>query len=666
MQIRFLFFLVSLLTISTLSAQQYTTVKTVKGKTKKQFQKAKEYAFNREYPKALRELDKIIEDNPTFIDAVIDRAELHYDQKRYAQAEVDFERALSIAADYNARVYYVLALAEMKQDKYLEAAANFELYANNGDSRNEKRKARALRYRDTAFFLEKAMKNPVPYNPQRLSSNINTDRAEYLPTFTADGETLIYTARVPAKTQRGDYVEQEDFYMSTNVDGEWQKGEPITDINTPLSEGAQSISADGRFLVFTGCNRRDGYGSCDIYFSEKKNGRWTRPENIGSPINTGKWESLPSLSADGQLMYFTSDRPGGLGGKDIYLSQRQANGSWSKPQNIGDKINTPEDDQNPFFHPDGETLYFMSKGHPGIGNYDLYVSRKDENGEWQKPKNLGFPINTKGNEGALTISLDGKTAYFASDQSNLGQSDASAFDSGRSVGGTDIYSFELYPEARPQPVTYVKAKVRDANTKKDLVAQVEFIDLKTNQIHTASSTNEKGEFLVVLPMGKDYALNVSKQKYLFHSENFALAETSSLTEPYLLNIDLVPIAKPTTTSNTPIAKAKPIILKNVFFATASAELLDASLNELQRLKTLLVDNPNLNIQINGHTDNVGQDADNQTLSTNRAKAVYNYLIENGIAESRLKYKGFGESQPIDTNETKEGRQRNRRTEFEAF
>jgi outer membrane protein OmpA-like peptidoglycan-associated protein len=261
--------------------------------------------------------------------------------------------------------------------------------------------------------------------------------------------------------------------------------------------------------------------------------------------------------------------------------------------------------------------------------------------------------------------LDGKTAYFASDQKNVGKLEQSAFDSGRSVNGTDIYSFELYPAIRPQPVTYVKAKVRDANTQQDLIAEVDFVDLATGQTHTKSLTNEKGEFLVVLPIGKDYALNVAQQKYLFHSENFALAESNSLTEPYLLNIDLIPIQEKENNDSL-IAKAKTVILKNVFFATGSADLLDASLTELNRLKNLLVENPNLNIQINGHTDNVGSDSANQTLSTNRAQAVYRFLIENGIAASRLRFKGFGESQPIATNDTEAGRQENRRTEFEAF
>lgn len=659
----FLLSLCSFLAIS-LSAQKYTTKKTVSGKAKKSFEKAKQYAFERQYDRAMHELDRILEKDPTFIDALIDRAEIHFDQKRYAVAEKDFETAMAIDPAYNPRVFYILALAELKQKKPLEAAKHFEQYAES-ETRNEERKAKALRYRDNALFADHALKNPVPFQPKSLGANINTQYSEYLPSFTADSETLIYTARTPFRGRDNRLQEQEDFFIAKKVNGGWTKGQPLEGVNTPLSEGAQSVSADGRFLVFTGCNRKEGYGSCDIYFSEYKNDRWTSPKNIGGTINSKAWESLPSLSADGRTMYFTSERASSIGGKDIYVTYRDDNGNWSKPKNVGAPINTTEDDQSPFIHPDGKTLYFMSMGHPGMGNYDLYFSRLDENNQWATPTNLGYPINTKANEGALTVSLDGKTAYFASDLTSLKEGETTAFTSGTSRSDTDIYSFDLYPEARPLPVTYVKAKVKDVETKKDLIAQVEFIDLENGTTHTSSETNEYGEFLVVLPMGKDYALNVSKKRYLFHSENFGLAESNSLTDPFLLEIDLVPIKEKSTVDAT-IIKAKPIILKNVFFATASAELLDASLIELQRLKQLLEDNNNLKIQINGHTDNVGSETANQTLSTDRAKAVYNYLIESGIAAKRLRYKGFGESMPIESNDTKAGRQSNRRTEFEVF
>ena len=473
-----------------------------------------------------------------------------------------------------------------------------------------------------------------------------------MPSLTADGEKLVFV-RVVGR--------QEDFYLSQKKNGRWEEAIPLENINHPqLSEGAQSIAANGKSIVFTACERKEGMGRCDLYIAEMKNGQWQPARNLGSPINTKGWESQPSLSADGNTLYFVSDRQGGQGLIDLWVSRKDTAGHWGEPQNLGPTINTAEREQAPFIHPDGQTLYFMSDGHPGLGGFDIYFSRLQPDGSWGTPQNLGYPINTEANEGAFIVSLDGATAYFSTDRAGVLDS-LMPEDRKLLRRASDIYSFELYPEARPQPVTYVKAIVREAGTRRPLIAEVDFIKLKSGQSHVQAQTDEEGEFLVVLPMGEDYALNVSKPGYLFHSENFALAEASSLTEPFLLEIELSPISEPTAGEPA----AKPVILKNVFFETASAALRPESTAELTRLKDLLEDNPGLAIRINGHTDNVGSEEDNQLLSENRAKAVYDFLVEKGIPEERLQYKGYGESKPIATNYTAEGRQQNRRTEFEV-
>jgi len=340
-------------------------------------------------------------------------------------------------------------------------------------------------------------------------------------------------------------------------------------------------------------------------------------------------------------------RPGGKGGRDLWFTTRQAGGKWSKPENLGATINTDLDEQTPFLHPDGQTLYFTSNGLPGMGENDLYLVRRQPDGTWGTPQNLGFPINTKANEGTLTVSLDGRTAYFAANRPD-------------SQGGIDIYQFEMPANARPQPVTYARAKVKDAVTGKPLIAKVEFTDLKTGLSYVSANTKSDGSFLVCLPAGKDYALNVNKEKYLFYSENFNLVETATFDKPFLLNIELQPIG-----SNPDAAApvSKPIALRNVFFETGSAALLPSSAAELDRLAALLTEVPTLRIQINGHTDNVGDDGSNLKLSEARAKSVYDYLATKNVAADRLKFKGYGEAQPIETNDTPEGRSRNRRTEF---
>ncbi|MEO0340526.1 MAG: OmpA family protein, partial [Bacteroidota bacterium] len=480
--------------------------------------------------------------------------------------------------------------------------------------------------------------NPLPFSPHKLPSSINTRDSEYLPSFSADGTQLIYTA-----VRRG----QEDFYFSQKIDGVWQEGEPIIGINTNNNEGAQTISGDGRTLIFTGCNRKDGFGSCDLYISYKREDYWSRPVNMGRGINSNNWESQPSLSANGRVLFFASTRSGGFGKSDIYRAILGNDGMWSPPENLGPAINTNQDELGPFIHADGQTLYFVSNGHPGMGGIDLFKTEFLGDNAWDNPKNLGYPINTTGDESTLIVSLDGKLGYFASNFS-------------KSRKTTDIYEFELPEPLRPKPVTYLKAKVIDALTKAPLPADVELYEVATEAVQYANKADEAGLFLVSLPAGQRYGLNVSMENYLFHSEQFDLIEATSFDAPYDLLIELQPIIPPA------IAKEdapKPIILKNIFFETASAALLPESTKELQRLYQLLIDNPSMNIQINGHTDDIGKDEDNLTLSRNRAEAVYNYLITQGIVKDRLSFKGYGESIPIESNDSAPGRQANRRTEF---
>jgi len=444
----------------------------------------------------------------------------------------------------------------------------------------------------------------------------------------------------------------------------------MASINTHLNEGAQTISGDGKLFIFTGCNRKDGVGSCDLYYSRQvTKGQWSKPRNLGRPVNSPGWESQPSLSIDGRTLYFVSERAG-MGKRDIFVCYRKKKG-WTEPQPLSDVINTPEHDQSPYLHPDGKTLYFMSQGHPGMGKDDLYFSKKQSDGSWSTPQNLGYPINTEEHEGALFIARDGKTAYFATDRmakKTVEQQDVNAFQNPMAKVDIDIYSFELPVAARANPVTYVKAIVKDADTKKPLQSYAQLTSLSSLTTIYDGSTDKVGELFVCIPLGDNYGLHVERPGYAFHSENFTLMEETSLADPFTLEIFLKKIPKPTAatnptpTSTTPV-KSEPIILKNVFFATNSAELRPESVDELTRLKEMLEANATLRIQINGHTDNVGDDQSNLTLSDNRAKAVEDFLIKNGISGNRLSHKGFGETSPIDSNDNEVGRQNNRRTEF---
>lgn len=638
MQLRY-FFLFIFLTFSwQINAQEeYVTTKTAHKKAIKAYNKGNQYNRARDYASAVKELNKAIKREPTFLSAYLLRADSYFAMNDFKNAEADFEKILSIAPNYKPRINYVVAIVEAEQNKYDEAAVHLKAFLDS-NPRGERIVKKATRLLSNYEFAAEAVKNPVPFNPQNLGENINTPLAEYLPTLTADAQTLIFTRRDRF---------QEDFYIAKKVNGEWQRAKNLgAPINTRENEGAETISADGQTLVYTVCNRKQDFGSCDLYFSELKNGEWTIPRNIGAPINSAAWESQPSLSADGQTLYFTSNRSKN---KDIWRSQRQTDGTWSNPVKLN--INTKGHEEGPFIHADGQTLYFTSTGYAGMGKADLFMSRLQADGTWGTPQNLGYPINTKAQEGALIVSLDGKTAYFSS--TKLG-----------GYGAVDLYSFEMPKPLRPKPVTYAKIKIKDPKTRQPLKANLDVLILGNSQIHVSAQTNEDGESLICLPMGVDYALNVNKKGYLFHSENFALKAENSKDEPFVLKIYLqkIPKEEPTITLN-PDPVLKPVILKNVFFKSGSAELEVASQAELDKLVNLLNDNPTMNIQINGHTDNVGSDDDNLKLSESRAQSVVNYLITKKIEAKRLKFKGFGETLPISTNDTPNGRQQNRRTEF---
>jgi hypothetical protein len=379
-------------------------------------------------------------------------------------------------------------------------------------------------------FSIEAMNNPVPFNPVNLGPSINSSYDEYWPSITADGLTLVVTVQIPKTRGIEEFSRnmQEDFFISTWENGKWtpkkSMGNPI---NTDLNEGAQSLSADGHFMFFTACNRPDGLGSCDIYFSVWTGDRWSPPRNIGKPINSAHWDAQPSISPDGRTIYFCSRRPGGKGKIDLWQSTVTEDGYWGEPENLGDQINTPGDEMSPFIHADNQTLYFSSNGLHGLGDFDLFISRKSEAGEWGPAKNLGYPINSYFEEIGLIVNAKGNKAYYSSTR--------------MSNSGKDIFEFELYDEVRPGNVTYMKGSVFDKETSKPLVAKFELIDLITKKIVMQAFSDPRGEFLVCIPTNQDYALNVSRDGYLFYSDNFSLKDIREITDPFLKDVPLQPL-----------------------------------------------------------------------------------------------------------------------------
>ena len=641
-----LFIIVFFLCLIQAQAQSFITSKNAPEKIKEAFKIA--FAdFNAEnYGKSIKELDKIIKKCPNFINAYQLMADCYIQQKNWKEATIFLNKAASLGPDYDPKIYYLLGQIAMEQEQYVDARSQFEKFLKY-PSKSDAISNRAKKLLGDAIFRPDALSKPVRFEPKNMGTNINSSNRDYFPSITADENTMIFTVQIG----EGQYG-QEDLYRSLKKNGEWTKAEPIPNVNTTENEAAQSVSADGKFLVFTVCNRAGDFGSCDLYFSERINGRWSDPKNLGSAINTANWESQPSVSPNADAIYFTRGGARGQGDKNLMISKRNEDGSWAEPLAITE-LNTPYDDSAPCIHPDGQTLYFSSSGHPGMGGLDLFVSRLRTDGIWDKPQNLGYPINTAQNEEALAVALSGSLAFIASDRPG-------------GFGSLDIYSFEMPKAIQPNPVTYVKGYVYDAVTKKALnKTTVEIYDLSADKLFTKTKTDADGEFMLCMPLGRDYSLNVKKQKYLFYSDNFALKEIRNQQNPFLLDIPLQPILEPSGKIDTSssIKEGNPIILKNVFFATNSAELRVESEVELNRLKQLLDENPKMKIRINGHTDNEGSDSDNLLLSDRRAKAVRDYLISKGIARERLDAKGYGESKAISNNDSPEGRQLNRRTEF---
>ena len=606
---------------------------------------------------AIRYLEAAVEREPRFAEALTELAGVYYNDGEYARAEPYLERAAALAGNAGTEALYGLAMAEMKLGKYGEAVGHLDDYLAGGQLREDRRGA-AERFRADAEFRATALNSTATITLERLPDAINTaGSSEYLPALTADGQTMVFTRRVDNR--------QEDFFRSERVDGRWQEAQPLAGVNTAANEGAQALSADGRLLVFTACDRRDGIGGCDLYYALRHDTGWTAPRNLGAPVNTRAWESQPSLAANGNLLFFASRRAGGQGEADLYASGRTPDGGWTEPINLGPTVNTPADDMAPFFHADGRTLYFMSEGHPGMGGFDLYLTRIGEDNLWATPTNLGPPINTPGNEGALAVALDGRTAYYATDANTLDTARVSV-GGGAAGRGTDLYTFELPEPARAGVVTYLRARVIDAVTRAPIGASALISDAATDAPFVRRrADDEDGTFLAVLPAGKAYALTVEEPGYLFYSDRFELTEPADIGAPYELLIPLqpLPVQGVSTSPTAPAAEAPPVVLRNVLFATASADLLPASTPELTKLAALLTDNPALRIELRGHTDDVGEEAGNLALSQRRAEAVRDYLITAGIDPARLRAEGFGESRPQREGTDAESRRLNRRTEF---
>jgi len=639
---RNIFVALMLFTGSVVLGQDYSSTSK---KAIREFEKAKEFFQYKNDAEAEALLWQTVKIDPAFTEAWFMLAQIYLDQRKPNEAADYYLKGVMTNPDKNAYGFLKVAELEYNVGRYEEAAGHLAAWLSK-EYRNEEMQMKAADLEKRINFALDAIAHPVPFNPVSLGPGINTEQYEYWPALSIDEKTIFFTVLGP---QNEDMLKtkaelQEDFYFSRREENNWGMrtwlGPPV---NTNANEGAQSVTADGKIIYFTVCNRPDGHGRlCDLYFSRVlEDGSWSAPENLGDEINTTSSEKHPSITADGRKLYFVSNRPGGKGDYDVWMSEKKGD-KWAKPVNLGDSINSPGMEQSPFIHPDQHSLYFTSDGWPGMGRGDIFLAKLKTDGSWTKPENLGYPINTYNEEIGFIVNAKGTRAYFSSNR--------------REGTDTDIFAFDLPEELRPDPVSYITGRVFDARTYKGIEAVFQLIDLQTGEVVMESASNPgEGDYFVGIPSGSSYAFNVSQQGYLFYSDHFDIEKQYDRLDPFRKDIPL-----------EPIQKGKMVVLNNIFFDTDSDVLKDESKVELQKVLEFLDVNKSVRVEISGHTDNTGTESHNLELSRKRASAVVNYLVSNGTDPGRIESKGYGASQPVDTNDTEAGKAANRRTELKIL
>lgn len=621
------------------AAQAQRTPDTKNKKAAEYFTQADNYRVRGQYDQAIEYLQAAISKDDEFYDAWLMLGLIHKAQGNLVPAREALEHLLTIKRDNQAPAYFELADLYIQTQKYeqaLEMAENY-LALNPGNTR---RKLQAEKFLANAEFAIANAARIAEFDPRPLPENVNYFPMQYFPVLTIDGQGIIYTRRLGVSM---DY--DEDLVISRkDANGQWMTPASLSEnINSAGNEGTCTMSADGRSLIFTSCYGREVYGSCDLFISYRSGDTWSAPENLGEVVNSTSWESQPSLSADGRTLYFVSNRQGGVGNRDIWMTRLDEDGNWTPPVNLGPEINTPDEDVSPFIHPNNTTLYYASNGRAGFGGYDIYYTQRTPDG-WEDVKNFGAPVNTGEDQVSLFISADGKQGYYSLE------------DQSEPRIKSRIYTFNVPEDMQVAARTsYISGMVTDAETGEYLEAEIELFDiLEDRREALVTSDPADGSYLIVLTEGSEYALYVNREGYLFNSASFAFEEGQDI-QALSRDIELEPIREGSVS-----------VLNNIFFDTDKYELKEKSATELDKVVRFLERNPDVRIEISGHTDDVGQADYNLELSGKRAQAVYNYLTGRGIASSRLEAKGYGQTVPAVPNTSDENRSENRRIEFKIL
>ncbi|MFB6257586.1 MAG: OmpA family protein [Flavobacteriales bacterium] len=654
------------------------------------------------WQKALEQLKKAHEVNSHSASLHFNMGKCYLQSNKKFKALEHFKRAKELKPKVHPRIDFFLARGYHLNGKWRKAEKAYKEYRralrrmeDQDEERIKVQKKLVDKRLDECRAGGRLVQDPIRVWVDNLGDSINTEYPEYGAIISPDESLLIFTSRRPSTTggEKHELLNQyyEDVYKAERkANGGWSKAENFGEpVNTEEHDAIVSLSPGGKRLLIY----RPGGKGCEgnLLMSRKTAEGWTDPEELDDPVNSDYFENSADFSFDGNKLYFISTRPEGNQGKntprplladnnqcehskDIWVVEwNEEDEEWTNLKNLGPTINTPYDEDGVYLHPDGKTIYFASQGHNNMGGFDIFKAKKTSKSSWSKPQNIGHPINTPDNDAFMVVGGSGRHGYYTSFRKD-------------GFGEKDLYKITfLGPEKDPvlmtedkllasknKPVqeeveepeivktqerslTILKGKITDAANGKPLKANVKLLDNdKAKKISQTKSGASDGKYMVSLPAGKNYAIHVEKEDYLFHSENFNIPDSAAYQE-VTKNIEL-----------KKIEIGKSIVLKNIFFDLDSASLRDASKAELERLITMLEEHGSIKIEISGHTDSQGSKAYNEDLSQRRAQSVVDYLVEHGISRSRLEAKGYGETQPIATNDTEEGRQKNRRTEFKVI
>ncbi|MFY0601689.1 MAG: OmpA family protein [Cyclobacteriaceae bacterium] len=605
-------------------------------KSLKKFQKAEAAVIDRDFRNAIDLFQQSIKIDSSFREPYLKLAGIYKLYQNKDSAKLYYEGYVKVTPEEKVswKVWKSLAYLHFSMGEYSKADfAIKELSKLKPEHFNEPELSLLSSSID---FSIKAIKNPTNTNLHYLPSEVNQYQLQYFPVLTVDGGTLFYTKRDTNQPNS-----DEDIVFSQRSDQGWTKSVSVSkSINTELNEGACTISADGRLLIFTSCDEGRTYGSCDLFFSVKEGDRWTRPENMGSRVNSKYWDSQPALSGDGRTLYFSSNRPGGFGKRDLW-STRNNGRDWSVPKNLGRPINGFKDETTPFIHASNNALFYSSTSHAGMGGYDLFVSEK-QNNIWKKPKNLGFPINSFEDEVSIFVSAEGNEAYYSKEVFTKG-----------AIESSQIVRFDFLQDSiELDKSTYVTGVVQETGTGKFLRAELVLMNLNdSSDLYYANSDSVTGRYFLTVTENIEYGFFIDKKDYLFENVSF-LAKQNSAFNPDTIDIRL-----------RPIKTGEIVTLQNIYFDFNEYNLNSKSIQELSRIIAYLKSNPSIKFVIEGHTDNRGSDSYNLTLSQKRAEAVRTYLIDKGIEQSRLSAVGYGASQLVDFKEDETTHKVNRRIVF---